>query len=322
MKRAVFFFSGGLLLALGVCFPDNYYLTVTGVAILFNAVLAIALNMLLGFAGQISLGHAAFFGIGAYSSGISSVHFHANPLVGIACGVVFSAVLSYSIARPIFRLKGHYLAMATLGLGLILNVLMVQAGKWTGGPDGLSGISKLSVAGFEVNEDITWYWLMSGFTVFTIWLSLNLEDSRTGRALRAIHDSEVAAKSLGVDTSEAKAQVFMVSAALSSLAGSLFAHERGFISPDSFSFFFSIELVTMVIFGGMGSTYGAFIGAALLTALPELLTKFEDLEVMFYGAILMGTMIFMPNGIAAPFGTMATKLCTKILRREVNDAMS
>lgn len=322
MKRYGFFILSAILIALGLFFNNNYYLTVTGVAILFNAVLVIALNMLLGFAGQISLGHAAFFGIGAYSSGILSVHFHASPIIGMVIGLFLASALSYAIARPIFRLKGHYLAMATLGLGLILNVVMVQAGKWTGGPDGLSGIAKLSVAGFVVHKDMIWYWLMSGFVMLTVWISLNLEDSRMGRALRAIHDSEVAAKSLGVDTSEAKAQVFMVSAAISSLAGSLFAHERGFISPDSFSFFFSVELVTMVILGGMGSTYGAFVGAALLTSLPELLTKFEDMKVMLYGAILMGTMIFMPNGILAPLVGIIQKITAKILKREMKDGMS
>lgn len=292
-----FYLLAVAVFALPVVFPDNYYVTVVGVAIGLNVILAVGLNLLMGYCGQISLGHAAFFGIGAYSSAILTVHYGWDPWLAMAAGLAAVFVIANLIARPILRLRGHYLAMATLGFGIIVHIVMVQAGNWTGGPDGMWGIPTLSILGWEVNTDLRWYIVVSTAALLVIWVSLNLTASRPGRALRAVHGSEFAARMMGVDTAKTKVNVFVFAALCGSLAGSLFAHQQAFVSPESFNFFFSIELVTMVVLGGMASTFGAAFGAGMLTLLPEFLVVFDDYELIIYGAILMGVMIFMPQGL-------------------------
>jgi branched-chain amino acid transport system permease protein len=270
---------------------------VVGVTIGFNVMLAVALNLFIGFAGQISLGHAAFFGMGAYASAILTTRYGWSPWPAMGVGLVIVYVVALLISRPILKLKGHYLAMATLGFGIIVNIIMVEAVDWTGGPDGMSGIPGLELFGWAVDSDLRWYAVMAVVMLATVLLSLNIIDSRAGRALRAVHGSEVAAQTLGVDTARVKSQVFVLSACLASLAGSLFAHQQNFISPVSFNFFFSIEVVTMVVLGGLASTYGAVFGAIVLTLLPQVLVVFEDYEVLILGTILMSIMIFLPQGL-------------------------
>ena len=298
MKRlAGFYILAAVLVLTGLIFPDNYYVTVVGVTVCTNAVLAVSLNLLMGYAGQISLGHAAFFGLGAYASAILTTKYGINPWLAMLAGLGISGSVAFVLARPILKLKGHYLAMATLGMGIIIHIFFVQADWLTGGPDGLSSIPEISIGGWAVNTDLRWYYVFGGLMLFSTWVSLNIIDSRPGRALAAVHGSEVAAQMTGVDTASVKAQIFVVSALLASVAGSLFAHQQAFVSPESFSFFFSIELVTMVVLGGLASTFGAIFGAVLLSILPEFLLVFEDFEVLIYGAILMVIMIFLPDGL-------------------------
>jgi branched-chain amino acid transport system permease protein len=287
-----------LLLALPIAFPDNYYVTVVGVSAGLHAILAVGLNLLMGYAGQISLGHAAFFGLGAYSSAILTTRYGWNPWPALLAGLLLTGAVAFLIARPVLRLKGHYLAMATLGFGIIVHIVLVQTGALTGGPDGLSEIPPLSLFGWAVDSDLRWYGVIGVVLLLVVLLAVNLIESRTGRALRALHGSEVAAGMMGIDTAAAKTGVFVLAALTAGLAGSLFAHQQAFVSPDSFNFFFSIELVTMVVLGGMASTYGAIFGALVLTFLPELLVVFEDYEVLIFGGILMSMMIFLPQGIA------------------------
>ncbi len=313
-------FSGVVLLALtltalALFFPDNYYVTVVLTAAALHAILAISLNLLMGYAGQISLGHAAFFGIGAYSSAILTTQHGWNSLLAIAAGMLLTGIIAFIIARPILSLKGHYLAMATLGFGIIVSIILVQAGKLTGGPDGMGDIPALELFGWTVATDFHWYIVMCSVLIVVVWLSNNLIDSRNGRALRALHGSEIAAELMGINTSALKSAIFVFSALIASFAGSLFAHQQSFISPDSFSFFFSIELVTMVVLGGLASTYGAILGALILTFLPELLVVFEDYEVMVFGAILMATMIFMPQGLFVSAELLVKRLLSRQAKR-------
>ncbi len=305
MRLAGFYLFAALVALLPVVFPDNYYVTVVGVTAFFNIMLAVGLNLLMGYAGQISLGHAAFFGIGAYVSAVTTVRYGWNPWVAMAAGLVLVWLIANLIARPILRLKGHYLAMATLGFGIIIHIVLVQADAFTGGPDGLSGIPGLVLFGWRVDSDLRWYVVAGAVMLLYVWLSLNIIDSREGRALRAVHGSEVAASTLGIDIFGTKVRVFVLSALMASLTGSLFAHQQAFVSPDSFSFFFSIELVTMVVLGGLASTFGAVFGAVILTFLPEFLVVFEDFQMLIYGAILMLIMIFLPRGL---FVTMADRI--------------
>jgi len=309
MKRLRgFFLLAALVVALPFIFPDNYYVTVVGVSVGLHAILAVSLNLLMGYAGQISLGHAAFFGLGAYVSAILTTRYGWNPWPAMAAGMALTGVVAFVMSRPILRLKGHYLAMATLGFGIIVHIILVQTEGLTGGPDGMSEIPPLAVFGWVVETDQGWYWVTGFFMLAVVLLALNLIESRTGRALRALHGSEIAAEMMGIDTTRAKTGVFVLAALIASLAGSLFAHQQSFISPDSFNFFFSIELVTMVVLGGMASTWGALLGALVLTFLPELLVVFEDYEVMIFGAILMCMMIFMPQGLFGGLQDLLRKL--------------
>jgi branched-chain amino acid transport system permease protein len=187
--------------------------------------------------------------------------------------------------------------MATLGLGIIIYIVFNETVDLTGGPSGLSGIPNLAVGSLVFDSDIKNYYLVWTFTLSVMLFSVNLAGSRIGRALRAVHDSEVAARVMGVNARLLKVQVFALSAVISSLAGSLYAHTMTFVSPASFGFNFSIELLTMVVIGGLGSVYGSFLGAALLTLLPELLRGAQDYDIVIYGGLLMVMVMFMPGGL-------------------------
>ncbi len=293
-----------VLLVLPFVLPNSFYVDLA-IRMAINAVIVLGLNLLIGFAGQISLGHAGFLGIGAYATAALPTHFGWHPLLAMAAGAAAAGVLAAIVARPIFKLKGHYLAMATLGLGIIINIVVRTEAQWTGGPDGMP-VPPMSLAGFEISGDKHWYWIVAVLLSVSVWASLNMINSPFGRALRALHGSEVASKVVGVDVVRYKVAIFVLSAVFASIMGSVTAHYVGFVTPNLADFFHSIELVTMVVIGGMASVYGSVVGAVLLTALPQALTSFEGWETVAFGTILMLCMIFMPKGLvptlAAKFG--------------------
>lgn len=275
--------------------PNEFYFDVAVRAGL-NAIVCVGLNLLIGYAGQISLGHAGFLGLGAYTSAILTANFNWPPLAAMTVGACVVGLLAFVLARPVLRLKGHYLAMATLGLGIIISIVINNESEITGGPDGMV-VPPFVAFGWELYGESVWYWLVGAGLLVSVWLALNIIYSPIGRALRSVHGSETAAEVSGVDTTRYKVLVFVISAVMASLAGSLAGHYSGFITPSDVSFFRSIELVTMVVLGGMASTFGAVAGAVILTILPELLTWFAEYEHMIFGLILMLTMIFMPKGL-------------------------
>jgi branched-chain amino acid transport system permease protein len=293
-----------ILLVLPFVLPNSFYMDLV-IRMAINAVIVLGLNLLIGFAGQISLGHAGFLGIGAYASAVLPTHFGWHPLLAMGAGAAVAGALAALVARPIFKLKGHYLAMATLGLGIIINIARRNEAQWTGGPDGMA-VPAMGLFGFELSSDKQWYWVVALLLSVSVWASLNLIDSPFGRALRALHGSEVASQVVGVDVVRYKVAIFVMSAVFASIMGSVTAHYVGFVSPNFADFFHSIELVTMVVIGGMASVYGSLVGAVLLTALPQALVAFEGWETVVFGAILMLSMIFMPKGLvptlAAKFG--------------------
>lgn len=284
-----------VLAVLPLVLPNAFYVDVA-IRIALNAIVVIALNLLMGYTGQISLGHAGFYGLGAYASAGLTTHFGWPPLAALAAGAVATGLLAWVLARPVLKLKGHTLAMATLGLGIIISIVITNEAQWTGGPDGIA-VPSFTLAGMAVAGETSWYVVAAVLLLLMTWLALNLIDSPVGRALQAIHGSEIAARVAGVDTTKFKVRVFVLSAVVASIAGSISAHYIGFITPGMAGFFHSIELVTMVVVGGMASVFGSIIGAALLTILPQLLQQFEGWEVVVFGVILMATMIFMPKGL-------------------------
>jgi len=288
-------FAACVLLA-PILFSGSYLMNVL-VFVGIHTLLAIALNLLLGYAGQISLGHAAFFGLGAYSSGILSTTYSWNPWLAMVIVAVVVGALAFAIGFPILKLKGHYLAMATLGMGIIIFILFNEWVDVTGGPSGFSGIPNLQLGSLIFDSDMKNYYLVWTFVLGCVLLSINLANSRIGRAFRAIHDAEIAARVAGVNARLLKVQVFALSAMISAIAGSLYAHVMTFVAPPSFGFNISVELLTMVVIGGLGSIYGSFLGALLLTMLPEFLRFMHDYDIVFYGGLLMVMTIFMPGGL-------------------------
>lgn len=312
MKRDLLLFAVfSTLIMLAPQFFEGGYLMNVLVFVGINTMLAIALNLLLGYAGQISLGHAGFFGLGAYLSGILTTTYSFNPWVAMPVAAIVVGSLAGMIGFPILKLKGHYLAMATLGLGIIIFIVFNETIDLTGGPSGLSGIPNLKLAGITFDSDVKNYYLIWGFTLAVMLFSTNLANSRVGRSLRAVHDSEVAAQVLGVNARLLKVQIFALSAVISSLAGSLYAHTMTFVSPASFGFNFSIELLTMVVIGGLGSIYGSFLGAALLTLLPEFLRGANDYDIIIYGGLLVVMVMYMPGGLVRGIPLLYRKIVKK-----------
>jgi len=274
---------------------SDYFLSIM-IFIGINAIAAMGLSLLMGYAGQISLGHAAFFGIGAYCSSVLTVKFGFSIFAAFICGVFLSVVMAVAIAVPTLKLKGHYLAVATLGFGEIIYIIFNELLDITGGPSGFSGIPHITFFGHAVEGGIKYFYLVWAIAILLLIFSLNVIYSRIGRALRAVHGSHVATEAMGVNVSWLKVQVFILSAVYASIGGSLYAHFVTFISPPTFSLFASILLLIMVVIGG-SNIWGALLGAGILTILPQYLTAFKDFDILVYGVILMAILLFMPEGL-------------------------
>jgi len=284
-----------IVIILPLFFPSAYYYRIGALVFIF-ALAVVGLNLLMGFAGQVSLGHAGFLGIGAYSVAIGPVHFGAPSWLCLFAGAILSGAVAFAVGRPILKLKGHYLAVATLGFGLLVAIVLTNEAGWTGGPDGMN-VPALTLFGWRVHGSDAWYWIAGATFVGGFLLALNLMESPTGRALQAIHDSEIAARVLGIDVARKKLTIFIISAMYASVAGSFLALFNGLITPDVAGFLGSIELVAMVVLGGMGSIFGSLVGAAVLVVLPQVLTIFHEYEQALLGLIVMVFMIFLRQGI-------------------------
>ncbi|MDD9303938.1 MAG: branched-chain amino acid ABC transporter permease [Desulfobacter sp.] len=254
----------GLILLAGGMTENTYYLQImTFIGI--NTLLALGLNMLMGYAGQVSLGHAAFYGIGAYTTAILSGSFGFSPWIALVCAVACAVFIALVVGLPTLRLSGYYLGMGTLGFGMIVNILFREWSSVTGGASGFVGIPVLQAGPVSFMSGKNYFFLVWGVVLLAILVCKRILSSRMGRGLRAIHDGENAALAVGVNTHYLKLQIFMFSAALGAVAGFLYAHFVLFISPESFGFRVSVKMVTMVVIGGMTSVWGAVLGAALGT---------------------------------------------------------
>jgi branched-chain amino acid transport system permease protein len=271
------------------------YVVTIGVFSGINALIAIGLCVLMGYAGQVSLGQAGFYGIGAYASAILTQEFGLPVAISIPAAMVFSAIAAVILAVPSLRLKGHYLAVATLSFGVIINIILNEWGP--GGPSGFGDIPTFSLFGFVFDTTSSYFYLVWSCVVLVLLFSFNFINSRSGRALRALHGSELASKAMGLDVTVLKIKVFVISAVYASLAGSLYAHYVTFISPSSFTLFYSIIVLMMVVIGGITNLWGGVIGSIIITILPELLRSFEEFDVLVYGLILTLSLMFLRKGI-------------------------
>jgi branched-chain amino acid transport system permease protein len=280
------------------------------------AIVTVGLSLLMGYAGQVSLGQASFYAIGGYTAGLLAVH-DAPSVLGLLAAPVVAAAFATAVGVSLLRLRGHYLAFATLAMQLILLAVLSDA-EWAGGAIGLQGIPYLSIAGFELDEDIGYAYLTWAALALTLLVAWRLIHSRAGRGLRALATSEIAAAASGVPVGRYRLAVFAVSAAFAGLAGGIYAFFLGYLGPGSFPILLSIELLVMAVVGGLGTLAGAVAGAAAITLLVHGLNTLGTqpgmpayapsvLSYAVYGLLLVLVVLFLPRGIVPTLRPLLSK---------------
>ena len=296
-----------LLLGIPLIIESNYILSIF-VIIGIYAIIVQGLGILMGYAGQISFGHAAFFGLGAYTVAILTTQFNCPTIMALPAAMLLPGLVALVIGKPTLKLRELYLALATLGFGILIHIGFTEGKDFTGGPSGIAGIPYLSVGGFAFDTDIKFFYLVTTILILVSLAIRNLIHSRVGKALLALSKSEHAAESAGIDTSRLKLQAFVFSALLAGLAGGLYAFYITFISPSPFSFHASVEFVLMAVVGGLGTFAGPLLGSALVVVLSEFLRWAVPLiipgaggeyQIIFFGLILVIIMIYQPEGLGA-----------------------
>jgi branched-chain amino acid transport system permease protein len=287
-----------------------------GVYALIFGLAAIGLSLLMGLAGQVSLGHAAFFAVGAYLQAILVTKTEVPGVIAAVLAVATSMLVALLVGLPLLRLRGHFLALATLGLGIIVSVVVREL-EVTGGTSGIFGIPKPSFGGRSYDTPQEFFWLLVPFVVIGLLLAHGLVRSRTGRALGAVNDSEVAAECLGVNTYALRLRVFVLAAGYAGLAGVFYAHWLAVVSPEAAGFELSVQLLLMVVLGGLGTVWGAVIGAVAVEALGEgmrsLIPKVipgasGEVQLLGFGLVLVLLVVLLPGGLAQLWARLTARL--------------
>ena len=296
MKKKFFWgIAAAAILALPVLDSD-YLLRVMTMAGIY-VILALSLNLVTGYAGQFCLGWAAFYGIGAYTSALLSIHYHLSFWLALPAAGGVAALFGIALGLPTMRLRDIYLAITTMGFGEIIRLVLLNWSDLTRGSMGLPGIPAPAFFGISMDNGYFYYYLALALAGVTILAMDRIVDSRLGRALIAIREDEVAAKSMGIPTTRYKITAFTVGAFFAGIAGRFYAHYTSFIDPQSFSFGESTIILAMVVLGGMGSIRGSVFGAVALTLLPELLRDIAEYRMIVFGLIMMVVMLVRPQGI-------------------------
>lgn len=289
----------GMLCLIGCAFAllRGHYLLGSFVLAGIYAIAIFGLIILVGLSGQFSLGHAAFFGMGAYTAALLAKAGYSGIVTVPGAGIT-AAVVAIAVGYPLLKLRGYYLAVATLALGLISFSVFNGWRSVTSGPSGLTGIPPLSFGGFQADTEATNFWLVWLLVLICIWITLNLRSSRIGQALLALKHDETAAASMGINVHLLKVKIFGLSAAFGGISGALYAQYVTFISPERFSAVASFELLLAALLGGVGTPFGAVIGSLLLVALPEILSGVNDYKTIVYGLVFILLSLYLPLGIA------------------------
>jgi branched-chain amino acid transport system permease protein len=292
--------------------PDKFALHILSL-IAIASIAAMGLQVLLGYSGQLSIGQAAFYGIGAYTSALLTARLGVPfPLALIGAGV--AAAIASLLMVPITRLTGAYLAVATLGFSIIV-FLFIQNEEWlTGGSYGFIGIPRAELFGYALRDPMWSYYLNVGVAAIVHFTFARIEDSRFGRAINAIRQDADAARASGIRVTLLKSECFVIAAFVAGLAGSLYAHEVRYLAPNDFTFWKSIEILIMVVIGGVGSLAGAILGAAVVVGLPEYLRAIGDYRMLVFGAIVIATMLFGEGGLAALLATLGRRVAAVTMR--------
>ncbi|RTL67131.1 MAG: hypothetical protein EKK41_17385 [Hyphomicrobiales bacterium] len=286
--------AGGLWLALALV-ADTYALRILNLAVIFS-IAVLGLQLIVGYTGQFSFGHAAFFGVGAYTAALLAVKLKLPFIVTFPMGGLAAAVMGLLVA-PILRLTGHYLAIATLAMGEIIFLLINNLKGITNGAYGLYGIPMPGFWIWKIDGDEGFFILASLVMFAVLFLLDRLTESRFGRSLVAVRENELAASVCGIDATRQKVVAFVIGTACAGLAGALYAHYMAYINPENFTFVTSVEMVTMVVIGGLGSMLGGIIGSLVVVMLPEYLRAFADYRLIVYGGMLIFFMLFLPGGL-------------------------
>lgn len=295
-----------LLLALPLVGSHQFILHMLSL-VAISAIVALGLQLLLGFSGQLSIGQAAFYGIGAYASGLLTTKLGVPFLAAFFLAGLIAAATSLLMV-PITRLTGAYLAVATLGFSILVYLVLKNEEWLTGGSFGLMGMPRPSLFGYVLAKPGQAYLLCVAVAAMVYFALLRLERSRFGRAINAIRQNEDAARASGIPVTLLKSQCFVIAAFVAGLAGSLYAHQVRYLAPTDFTFWKSVEILIMVVIGGMGSLFGAVLGAAVVVLLPEVLREIGDYRMLVFGAVLMAVMLFGETGIAGFLGAIARRL--------------
>lgn len=274
---------------------QDSYLAYLGQLLAVFGILGLSLNLLFGYAGQISLGHAVFFAIGAYGSAILQTRFEWPALMAFPTAVLVSVLVAYVVGLPILRLTGHFLALATLALGLIVQHVLIAEQGWTGGHNGIL-VSNQDTIGAFLTE---WLAYVAILLLVAVLVALErLGKAMPGKAMRMLQSDETVAASLGINVTRYKANAFAASAGLAALAGILFLHVMRIITPGTFGLHTSINILLIVVIGGVGSNWGTLVGAALFVLLPETLRGFADYSAFLYGVLVLAVLLFAPGGLS------------------------
>jgi len=286
---------------------DPYLIHIAAIAGIF-VIMALGLNITLGFAGLLDVGFAVYFAAGAYTSAQLAVLYDIPFWIGMPIAGLSAAFFGFIIAWPALRVQGHYLAMVTLGYGLIMNILHRNLKSITNGTDGVLNIPPPSIGGYNFFQNIeifgltlpfqsNFYFLVLIIVMFTIMVSYRLKNSNIGRCWEAMREDEIAAKCFGINLTKLKVLAFSTGAFFGGIGGALFAHMIGFVHPDNFILLTSITILAMVLIGGMGNIWGVVIGAILLIFIPERLREFENLRMLLFGGAMALIMIYRPQGL-------------------------
>ena len=297
MRRAALA-AGSAVLLLWPFLVPRYFVFLTSLVVV-NAIVAIGLNLLSGYTNQLSFGHAGFFAVGAYVAAVLTLRAPGVPVVAtLVLAGLATALVGLALGIPCLRLEGLYLAMATLAFGFVVVEAILNLDWLTRGNDGVA-VPTAHLGPLALASDAAKYYLVLGVGALMVAAAVNITRTRTGRALLAIRESEIAAQASGVHLAAYRTLAFAVSAFYTGVAGGLFAFVVGFISPDAFDVFLSVDFVAMIVVGGLGSIPGSIVGAAVITVLYDTLAAFQNYRPLIFGVILIACMLFMPGGIAS-----------------------
>jgi branched-chain amino acid transport system permease protein len=295
------------LIAIAIAFPvfgSASAVTVMALGGLY-AIVAIGLNLLVGYTGKISFGHNAFMAMGAYTSGILTVHYDWSPLSAMIAAVVSTGLVALVIGAPILRVRGHYLAMITLAFSQVVILVSTRWTEVTGGLLGIPGVPDFAILGFSFDTKLKMYYLIWGITIVLLLFSFRIVDSRFGRALRALGAHETAAGALGVNVVRSRIQIFVLSAIYAALAGSLYAHFLNYVNGTFFDLSVMIQLMAILVVGGIGTLWGPVVGAVLLIWVSQNLGSYAEYSQLIFGLLYGGALLFLPGGVV---GEIAARL--------------